>query len=97
MAKVSDVVAATVKSLKLELNQEEIRFLCDLFNNIGGSPVDSRRKISAGIREAMRLAGVDVEPKCPNDLCGSITFKDTPAKKIKVTHKYTNYDDDYRF
>ena len=80
MAKVTDVVVDGVASLKLELNKEEIRFLCDLFNNIGGSHVDSRRRISADLREAMRAAGVDVEPKCPNDLRGNITFSDLPVK-----------------
>jgi hypothetical protein len=96
MAKVSDVVPAGVKGLKLELNLEELQFLCDVINNIGGCPDKSRRRISASIRDTLRAAGVDTEPRNPADLRGNIYFHDkSEAKSIK--DKPQIWDDEVPF
>jgi hypothetical protein len=96
MAKVSDVVPAGVKGLKLELNLEELQFLCDVINNIGGCPDKSRRRISTNIRDTLRAAGVDIEPRNPGDLRGNIYFNDkSEAKPIK--DKLQIWDDEVPF
>lgn len=81
MAIVSDIVPAGVKSLKIELNAEELQFLTDVLNNIGGCPDASRRRIATALRNALNSSGVDTEPKCPSDLNGSIFFEDTDITK----------------
>lgn len=81
-------VITTLKSVTLELNQEEVEFLRDVFNMIGGDPVNSRRRISAQMIETLRQAGMNVDATGDtNDRQGSLYFLD--AKDIENRKKTT--------
>lgn len=85
MSKVLGVKRSQVTGLTLELEADEIQFLVDVLNRIGGSPDKSRRNISARLRTTLKQAGVDISSSQSGDATGSITFEDIPGKRFTVS------------
>lgn len=90
MAKITNK-KTSVTSATLELSIDEITFLKDILNNVGGSPTYSRRKIADGIQAALQDV-VDTHPKFKTpDIEGEIMFldvkdKDRSYEKLKKEH-----------
>lgn len=77
--KITNVVPTGVKSLSIELNSDEIQFLVDVLNCVGGDPVKSRRKYSADLLADLKNGGVDTSVRNLResyDHSGSIYFVD---------------------
>ena len=108
MKVISKQVQIALKSATIEFNQEELEFLRDVFNVIGGNPVHSRRRISIRIRDALANAGMNMDPVENKDKEGSIYFlsaddielrKKTKIKSDKrvVWDSRNDYDDEVPF
>ena len=95
---VSKQVVTVLKSATVEFNQEELEFLRDVFNVIGGDPVHSRRRISARIRDTLESAGMNMNPVDNADKEGSLFFlspsdiENRKKTKIKSGKKTTIWD-----
>lgn len=74
MKVISKQVQIALKSATIEFNQEELEFLRDVFNVIGGDPVHSRRRISTRIRDALANVGMNMDPVENTDKEGTIYF-----------------------
>ena len=96
MPVITDIKRSGIESLKLTLNKEEIQFLVDVLNHIGGTSENSRRKIARAIRDALSNAGVNTDPRSPRDLTGNLCFDDIPPvknKKVVWDSRNDNWND----
>lgn len=86
MKVISKNVIIALKSATIELNQEELEFLRDVFNMIGGDPMNSRRRIANRIRDSLAEAGMNMDPSGDlGDRQGDLYFLD--AKDLENKNK----------
>ena len=106
MKVVNKQVRTVLTSATVEFNQEELEFLRDVFNVIGGDPVHSRRRISTRIRDTLEAAGMNMAPTDNKDKEGSIYFlsaddiehrKKTKIKSGKKVVWDSRWDDEVPF
>lgn len=106
MKVVNKQVKTVLTSATIELNQEELEFLRDVFNVIGGDPIHSRRRISAHLRDALEAAGMNMNPTDNKDKQGTIYFfsaEDLELRELRNKSKPkkviwdSRYDDEVPF
>jgi len=98
MKVISKKVVTTLQNATIELNQEELEFLKDVFNMIGGDPETSRRRIATRIRNSLAEAGMNMDPTGDlGDRQGNLYFLDAKDMENKNKAKSKKIQQDSRW